>query len=185
MLSDQYYYTAAAVYDGNSGHFGKIRMAYIRVSTSSGHPEVEASDILLREKSSLHRAELEVAVLCAEAAPEGATICTFSEYVHAGVTKWMTGWAANRWHNKKGQEVKNKDLWQRMLDVAASRKIHWLLDLKNAPISKLSQAVLDLAQSGCPLDLDEGDEDESDVGDQESFVVPQVECRTPINYGGW
>lgn len=47
------------------------------------------------------------------------TVVTDSSYVKDGITKWIYGWKAKGW-KKKGGEIKNIDLWQR-LDAARLR----------------------------------------------------------------
>lgn len=37
-----------------------------------------------------------------------------SAYLINGITNWINGWRANGWINSKKEEVKNKDLWQRL-----------------------------------------------------------------------
>jgi ribonuclease HI len=51
--------------------------------------------------------------------PSTLTVVTDSSYVKDGITKWIYGWKAKGW-KKKGGEIKNIDLWQR-LDVARDR----------------------------------------------------------------
>lgn len=47
------------------------------------------------------------------------TVVTDSSYVKDGITKWIYGWKSKGW-KKKGGEIKNIDLWQR-LDAARDR----------------------------------------------------------------
>lgn len=187
MSDDVTYYTAAAVIGGHNERFGKTRSAFVKVVNqmrkTDGLTErvIAAKDTFTREKSSLARAELEVVVACAESAPDHAIISTFSEYVHSGVTKWIAGWAANGWRNKKGEEVKNKDLWQRLLAVASSRKIHWYLDTKADPTTNESKLALEMAGGV----VETHDDEERDDEEEPSFVVTEVERSVPISYGGW
>ena len=185
MSDDVIYYTAAAVIGGHNERFGETRSAFVKVVNqmrkTDGLTErvIAAKDTFTREKFSLARAELEVVVACAESAPDHAVISTFSEYVHSGVTKWVAGWAANGWRNKKGEEVKNKDLWQRLLAVASSRKIYWYLDIKADPTTNESKLALEMAM-GTEINKEERDDEE-----EPSFVVTEVERPVPISYGGW
>lgn len=52
-------------------------------------------------------------------APEDATVtlCSDSQYVINGITKWSPNWKANGWTNSKGDPVANKELWQELLNV--------------------------------------------------------------------
>lgn len=38
-------------------------------------------------------------------------IATDSEYVALSSTRWLRKWLVNGWHNNKGDDVQNKDLW--------------------------------------------------------------------------
>jgi ribonuclease HI len=68
-----------------------------------------------------NRMELLAAINALEAlvGPSTLTVVTDSSYVKDGITKWIYGWKAKDW-KKKGGEIKNIDLWQR-LDAARDR----------------------------------------------------------------
>jgi ribonuclease HI len=68
-----------------------------------------------------NRMELLAAINALEALvePSTLTVVTDSSYVKDGITKWIYGWKAKGW-KKKGGEIKNIDLWQR-LDAARDR----------------------------------------------------------------
>jgi ribonuclease HI len=68
-----------------------------------------------------NRMELLAAINALEAlvGPSTLTVVTDSSYVKDGITKWIYGWKAKDW-KKKGGEIKNIDLWQR-LDAARNR----------------------------------------------------------------
>lgn len=185
-MSDAVYYTAAAIVGGHNDRFGKARRAIIKtVSKTLGSglvdQAIEDSNVFEIDKYSLARAELEAAVICAETAPAKCTICTFSEYVYSGATRWIGGWATNGWRNKKGEEVKNKDLWGRLLSASSSRKIQWYWDLKAAPLDGYSKMVLSMA-AGDHVDLESTPIKESE---EPAFVVNEVVREIPMSYGGW
>lgn len=48
-----------------------------------------------------------------------ARILTDSSYVKNGATMWMHGWQKNGWITSSKEEVKNKDLWQKIYKVYA------------------------------------------------------------------
>lgn len=54
------------------------------------------------------------------------TIVTDSQYVANGLTKWLPKWKANGWRTADRKPVKNRELWER-LDELASRlpKLGW------------------------------------------------------------
>lgn len=50
-------------------------------------------------------------------------ICTDSEYVVRGICEWVEKWKRRGWQTCKGGAVKNKDLWERLLqEVEAGEK---------------------------------------------------------------
>lgn len=46
---------------------------------------------------------------------KGIVVATDSAYVVEGITKWVRKWIRNGWQTSIGEDVKNKDLWQRLL----------------------------------------------------------------------
>lgn len=183
------YYVAAAISQGSNDRYGKavavIGTVRQEVEPNGTSVETREPDVVLKvEKTSLARMELEAALSAAESAVKGDTIVVFSEYVHKGVTLWMEGWARNGWRNKKGDEVKNKDLWQRMLAASSRGTIHWFLDTKEKPMDEVSLSVLmAVADSSGRAYVPEAREEE----EEPSFVIPHepVPVAIPVSYGGW
>lgn len=52
-------------------------------------------------------------------------INTDSSYVINGITKWVNGWKRNGWMTKTKDEVMNRDLWERLVDVKEGKDIEW------------------------------------------------------------
>lgn len=50
---------------------------------------------------------------------------TDSQYVKKGVTEWSHGWVRNGWKNANRKPVKNKDLWEKLLEVAKKHDVKW------------------------------------------------------------
>ncbi|MDR0479528.1 MAG: ribonuclease HI [Burkholderiaceae bacterium] len=50
-----------------------------------------------------------------------------SQYVHQGITQWLSGWKAKGWRTANKQPVKNVDLWQRLdaLVSGGGHRIAW------------------------------------------------------------
>lgn len=73
-----------------------------------------------------NRMELMAAIMALEVLDRGTaiTIVTDSSYVKDGMTKWIHGWKAKGW-KKKGGEIKNLDLWQRLDAAEARHKVTW------------------------------------------------------------
>lgn len=53
---------------------------------------------------------------------EPVVIFTDSTYVIRGITQWVWGWKKRGWKNAEGQEVLNRDLWERLHRVVLARK---------------------------------------------------------------
>ena len=52
------------------------------------------------------------------------TVVTDSAYVKDGITDWIHAWKAKGW-KKKGGEIKNLDLWQRLDAAQARHDVTW------------------------------------------------------------
>lgn len=50
-----------------------------------------------------------------------------SAYVLNGATKWIRGWKAKNWKTIAKEDVKNRDLWERLADVLEGKSIKWNL----------------------------------------------------------
>lgn len=77
-------------------------------------------------------------------------IYTDSQYVINGATKWIMGWEKNKWKNKEGKEIKNSDLWKKLMEISFSHKIEfeWVRAHNGHPIN---EAVDQLAKDGIKL----------------------------------
>lgn len=47
---------------------------------------------------------------------ESIVIATDSEYATTGATEWAHKWVDNKWKKNNGQDVKNRDLCERLVD---------------------------------------------------------------------
>lgn len=74
-----------------------------------------------------NRMELQAVITALDALPEQhlVQLWTDSQYVHKGITGWITGWKAKGWKTSAGQPVKNDDLWKRLDEVAAGHVVDW------------------------------------------------------------
>ncbi len=74
-----------------------------------------------------NRMELQatISALSALTEPCEVTLHTDSEYLQKGITQWIAGWKRNGWRTATKQPVKNKDLWVRLDELAATHKISW------------------------------------------------------------
>ena len=56
---------------------------------------------------------------------ESVTVYSDSRYVINGITKWIIAWKKTGWITKTKEEVLNRDLWERLDDATAGKKISW------------------------------------------------------------
>lgn len=76
-----------------------------------------------------NRMELEAVIqglLALKQPDSNVTVRVDSEYVRRGMTEWMDNWIAKGWRNSRRQQVKNKDLWLRLLEAAKPHHINWV-----------------------------------------------------------
>ncbi|MDE3272983.1 ribonuclease HI [Pseudoalteromonas sp. G4] len=74
-----------------------------------------------------NRMELLAAIIGLESLKEPCQVIltTDSQYVKQGIESWLANWKKRGWKTASKQDVKNKDLWQR-LDVAnAKHQVEW------------------------------------------------------------
>lgn len=57
--------------------------------------------------------------------PVSARIFTDSQYVRRGITEWVSAWKARDWLTADKKPVKNRDLWERLVELAAAHRIEW------------------------------------------------------------
>ena len=57
--------------------------------------------------------------------PCSISLTTDSQYVHRGVTEWLYGWQKNKWKTSTKKQVKNVDLWQRLVQEMQRHDIKW------------------------------------------------------------
>ena len=54
------------------------------------------------------------------------TIFTDSTYVQKGINEWIDKWKINGWRTSNKKEVKNKDLWVQLDNLASQLKVSWM-----------------------------------------------------------
>jgi ribonuclease HI len=52
-------------------------------------------------------------------------LTTDSKYVKDGITRWIAGWKRNGWRTAAKKPVANRDLWQRLDDLARRHHVSW------------------------------------------------------------
>lgn len=74
-----------------------------------------------------NRMELTAVIKALEALkkPCRVKVVTDSNYVVKGMTAWIFQWTKNRWKNSQKQDVVNRDLWERLLELSSPHTIQW------------------------------------------------------------
>jgi ribonuclease HI len=74
-----------------------------------------------------NRMELLAAIRALEAlkGPRTVAVTTDSKYVRDGITRWIATWKRNGWRTAGRKPVANRDLWQRLDDLAGRHKVAW------------------------------------------------------------
>lgn len=48
-----------------------------------------------------------------------------SQYLVKGMTEWITQWQAKGWKNAQRKPVENRDLWEKLIPLAAKHQVKW------------------------------------------------------------
>jgi ribonuclease HI len=104
---------------GNPGPGG---WAYVLV-TDTGEVEDSGGE----PRTTNNKMELLSAIEGLAATPLGSevTVLTDSEYLRNGMMSWTRAWQRNGWRTSTGAAVKNKELWQALLELVARRTVRW------------------------------------------------------------
>lgn len=79
------------------------------------------------EDTTNNRMELKAVIEALHALTKSCEIDLFtdSEYVRKGITEWVFGWQKNGWKTAQKQPVKNKDLWEELLELSKTHTMQW------------------------------------------------------------
>lgn len=80
------------------------------------------------KRTTNQRMELRAAVEALNRLPEPAAVEIYSDsayLVNAFQENWFARWERNGWHNTRGEQVKNQDLWRELLDLSRFHRIAW------------------------------------------------------------
>ena len=80
------------------------------------------------KKTTNNRMELMAAIAGLEALNRPCSVDLYSDsqyLVHAFTEHWIENWQKKNWKREKNEDVKNVDLWKRLLEAAAPHDITW------------------------------------------------------------
>ena len=121
---------------GCSGNPGPGGWAYVMVTKTFQGPKVLEERSGGEKDTTNNRMELRAVIeslrsLKAASAdpqstlPHRAVICTDSQYVQKGITKWIHDWKKNAWRTSDKKPVKNQDLWIALDSLAGELSLEW------------------------------------------------------------
>ena len=89
-------------------------------------PETGLENWGSEERTTNNRMEL-TAIIHAMEVPGVTKIITDSDYCLKGCTKWIRGWVKKGWKTASGSDVKNDELWKRILELDPDRlEFQWV-----------------------------------------------------------
>jgi ribonuclease HI len=58
--------------------------------------------------------------------PCDVVLTTDSQYLVKGMTEWIDGWQKRGWKNSKKEDVLNRDLWEKLLELTRVHRVQWV-----------------------------------------------------------
>ena len=127
---------------GSENHRNEEENPFVEIFTDgacSGNPGIGGFGAILRHNqreteisgcekmTTNNRMELTAVIRALEKLkrPCKVKITTDSEYVVQGMKSWIYQWLKTGWKNSRKQEVLNRDLWERLLDLSGIHSIEW------------------------------------------------------------
>jgi ribonuclease HI len=80
------------------------------------------------------------AIAALESLPRGISVAvhTGSDYLRNGATRWLAGWKRRGWKTQDGQPVQNRELWERLEQAMAVRRVTWP-DIKGTELPEMKE----------------------------------------------
>lgn len=77
--------------------------------------------------STNNRAELMAAIVGLQALkrPSRVKVVSDSQYVVKGMSEWVQGWMRRGWKTASGDPVKNRELWEQLVEAARPHHVRW------------------------------------------------------------
>ena len=66
-----------------------------------------------------------IVALSALKKPSRVVLSTDSQYLMNGITKWVDSWIRRGWLTTAKKQVKNKDMWEKLLRLSEKHTIDW------------------------------------------------------------
>ncbi len=103
-----------------------------------------------------NRMELMAAIRALEALKEPCrvTMVTDSKYLQHAFTKgWLATWRRNGWRTAAGEPVKNRELWERLVELAGVHEVEWAWQRGHVghALNERADRLANAARDGRPL----------------------------------
>lgn len=98
------------------------------------------------------RMELQAAISALELLKEPCRVILHSDsayLVNAFKQRWFDKWQLNGWKNSKKEDVQNRDLWERLLELSHIHNIEWV-KVKGHADNELNNRCDQLAREAVP-----------------------------------
>lgn len=71
--------------------------------------------------------EMLAAIKALESIAQNSSVLLYTDsiYLQKGMTEWIKGWQASNWKTRSGSQVKNMELWKRLLELVQKRSVSW------------------------------------------------------------
>lgn len=115
-------------------------------------PETALENWGMEERTTNNRMEL-TAIMRALMVEGVTKIVSDSEYCVNGCTKWVKGWVKKGWKTATGRDVKNADLWKKILELGPDRvEFQWVkahaTNEHNNYVDQLANKAIDILNEG-------------------------------------
>ena len=79
------------------------------------------------EDTTNNRMELLSAIKALASLPPNQEVTMFMDslYVVKGMTEWIGNWQRRGWRNSEKRAVKNRDLWEKLLELSLCHRVQW------------------------------------------------------------
>jgi len=105
--------------EGNPGPGGYAAI----IEEEGSHREVVGAD----PNTTNNRMELMAAIEALSSLSERSSVrvASDSQYVVLGITRWVHSWQRKGWKTASKEPVKNRDLWERLVEQAERHEVIW------------------------------------------------------------
>jgi ribonuclease HI len=94
-----------------------------------------------RKGATVNQLEMQALIEGIERVPEGEKIYLYTKnnYIYSAISHDIVAWKEKHWVTASGKPVKNRELWEKLLDVQQKRKVSWYL-VADKKLSEFSMA---------------------------------------------